>query len=364
MESLAQGVSQWHARSSMITCRNLSKQFRIYEKEAGFLGSLSSIVRRRYRLNAAVAQFDLDVGRGEVVGLLGPNGAGKTTLMKMLTGIIVPSSGHLRVLGFEPAQRAIEFRRRIALVMGQKSQLWWDIPALDSFMLLRRYYELDDKVFRQRLDELSELLDVQRLLKVHVRKLSLGERMKLELMASLLHEPEIMFLDEPTIGLDVVAQRSVREFLRTYQNQRGTTIILTSHYMADVEALCRRIVLVNGGRKHFDGPINAFASLLGRGKVVTVTFAQAVDRNEPVLSGLQPVWSESGRQVELRIDEAQLRPTMATILERLPVTDFTTEAMPVERVMATLLSRSEPANSGVDSSALSQARTTDRALDA
>ena len=217
------------------------------------MGSVKSIFHREYQEKIAVNSFDLKIPKGKIVGLLGPNGAGKTTLMKMFTGIIVPSHGEIKIAGHSPSKREIEFRKKIALVMGQKSQLWWDIPAMDSFELLQRYYELDHAYFKKRISEMAELLNVTSLLNTHIRKLSLGERMKMELMASLLHKPEVLFLDEPTIGLDLVAQENIRAFIKNYHEKNESTIIVTSHYMADVQELCEDIVLIFNGKKGFDG---------------------------------------------------------------------------------------------------------------
>ncbi len=322
----------------VIECHGLTKEFRTYKKQPGFLGTLKSFFVREQILNRAVDHFDLLLEPGALVGLLGPNGAGKTTLMKMLTGIIVPSSGKMKVLGFTPSERKLQFRRKIALVMGQKNQLWWDIPAMDSFLLLQKYYEIADGDFKKRVGFLSEMLDVEKVLHIHVRKLSLGERMKLELMASLLHEPEVIFLDEPTIGLDLVAQKNIRDFLRVYQEERQTTILLTSHYMADVEALCSRIVLILGGKKRFDDSITKFSQILGREKFVTFTFERGVDQTSEIWKSHDPKWKFEGRQVELRIPEERLRELSATILNQYPVVDFHTEKMPIERVMSTLIS--------------------------
>ena len=321
-----------------ISCQGLGKDFRHSHKDPGFLGSLRSFWRRSYEHKSAVQHFDLTIGQGEIVGLLGPNGAGKTTLMKMFTGIIVPSRGELRVLGHLPHRRELDLRRRIALVMGQKSQLWWDIPAMDSFLLLQKYYEIEEAAFKARLGELADLLGVQSLLRVHVRKLSLGERMKLELMACLLHQPDVLFLDEPTIGLDLVSQKNIREFILAYQRQYGTTVLLTSHYMADVAALCQRIVLVLGGSKRFDGPIQDFESVLGKQKYVTVDFSQGVDSQHPLWQDLDPSWNKDWTRVELRIPEAELRTRAIEILSAFPVTDFSMEKLPIERVMNQLLS--------------------------
>lgn len=325
----------------MIHCRNLSKKFKTYIKEPGIRGALKSFFKREYRISEAVKSFDLDVEPGEFIGLLGPNGAGKTTLMKMFTGIIAPSSGELTVINSTPFERQKAFRQKIALVMGQKSQLWWDIPAEDSFILLQKYYELEEKNFRKKLNELAEILDVKNLLQIHVRRLSLGERMKMELMACLLHDPEVVFLDEPTIGLDIVAQRNIREFLKHYQKTRKTTMILTSHYMADVEALCDRVVLILAGKKSFDGHIKNFEKILGKEKFVSISFSNSVSTNDPIWQKLSPVWNSTKNYVELRISEEELREVTVEILKQYPVVDFYTEKLPIERVMETLISRPE-----------------------
>ena len=321
----------------MIICQGLGKDFKHYQKTAGFVGSLKSFFHRTYERRAAVHNFDLEIEHGEMVGLLGPNGAGKTTLMKMFSGIIVPSHGKLQVLGHVPFEREQAFRKKIALVMGQKSQLWWDIPAMDSFLLLQKYYEIDTRDFKKRLGELSALLGVERQLQVHVRKLSLGERMKMELMACLLHRPDILFLDEPTIGLDIVAQRNIRDFIAQYQAQYKTTVILTSHYMADVEALCQRIVLVLGGTKRFDGPIREFSNILGREKFVSVTFSESIAHPTSFWTAFDPQWNESRTRVDLRVPEADLRSSAVEILQTFPVAEFSMEKLPIERVMNALL---------------------------
>lgn len=323
--------------TAAISSRSLSKQYRNYEQPPGVFASLKTLFHRRYRTVSAVSDFSFEIPAGEIVGLLGPNGAGKTTLMKMMTGIIEPSGGAVSVLGHTPFARSRDFRRRIALVMGQKSQLWWDIPALESFKLLQRYYEVSDEDFRKRLDQLTEILDVGRLLHVHVRKLSLGERMKMELIACLLHAPEILFLDEPTIGLDVVAQTAIREFLKRYQREKKTTIVLTSHYMADVQALCSRIVLILDGKKRFDGPLSRFETFIGSEKAVTLSFSDAVRRDDPILSPFHPEWSDDGARVALRLPEQELRVALQTLLHHLPVSDISTEKLPIERVMERLL---------------------------
>ena len=305
------------------------------------MGSLKSLVSRQYIDNMAVHNFSLSVSPGEIVALLGPNGSGKTTLMKMFTGIIVPSLGQLQVCGHTPSNREKAFRKKIALVMGQKSQLWWDIPAMDSLQLLQRYYEIDSKQFKQRLDELTDYLRVEKLLHIHVRKLSLGERMKLELMASLLHKPEIIFLDEPTIGLDLMAQENIREFIKKYHQEHQCTILLTSHYMADVEALCKRLVFMFNGEKYFDGKITQFAGILGLKKSVNFHFESAQNPQDSIWQDHRPVWNEQRTQVKLQLESSQLRTFSQNILTNYPVSDFFTEKTPIEKVLRTLIENPE-----------------------
>lgn len=321
----------------MIHSKDLSKTFQSYIKEPGFTGSLKAIFSRDYVYKDAVKNFNLETQKGEIIGLLGPNGAGKTTLMKMFTGIIVPSRGELTVMGYKPWERSKEFRKKIALVMGQKSQLWWDIPAMDSFLLLQKYYEIPDDMFQKRVSKMSDILQVEPLLKVHVRKLSLGERMKMELMASLLHNPEVIFLDEPTIGLDLVAQENIREFIQEYHRTHNTTIFLTSHYMADVQALCKRLVLIFNGEKHYDGTIEDFEDILGKHKIVSFYFSEMQNPKDPIWMKLDPKWNDSLDQVELKIPETELSEVTQKILLHNNVMDFHTEKMPIERVMKTLM---------------------------
>ena len=301
------------------------------------MGTLRSFISPHHTTFRAIDDFNLDIRAGDIVGLLGPNGAGKTTLMKMLTGIVEPTAGIARVLGYEPFRRPHDFRKRIALVMGQKSQLWMDIPAFDSFQLLQRYYEVSDADFSARVHSLGEMLGVRHLFHTHVRRLSLGERMKMELMACLLHNPDLCFLDEPTIGLDVVAQKQIRDFFKEYQRVNRTTIILTSHYMADIEALCPRIVLVLAGRKRFDGEIKEFETILGKEKFVSLVFSDRVDQSHPLWSDLNPQWDESGMSVELQIREEALREKSIQLMSAFPVVDYSTEKMPIERVLKALL---------------------------
>ena len=315
----------------------LSKKFISYKKQPGLSGSIKSLFKREYLEKRAVDNFSMEIQRGEIVGLLGPNGAGKTTLMKMFTGIIVPSSGSLHILGRNPWQREKFFRKKIALVMGQKSQLWWDIPAMDSFELLQKYYEIPRLEFNQRIQQMSQNLEVESLLHIHVRKLSLGERMKMELMASLLHNPEIIFLDEPTIGLDLVAQEKIREFIKNYRKQTNCSVIITSHYMADVEELCQRLILIFDGKNRFDGPLYRFSNIFGHEKKVSFSFSIPITEPPPWFKHLEPQWNEDKTFVELRISEDDLRKNTMEIIKNFPVVEFNTEKMPIERIMKTII---------------------------
>ena len=324
-----------------VKCRGLNKSFKKYQKEAGVIGSFKSFFSRRYEETFACKNFDLDVQKGELVGLLGPNGAGKTTLMKMFSGIIVPTSGECEIMGHIPHRRDIKFRKKIALVMGQKGQLWWDIPAMDSYLLLQKYYEIDKSKFHKRLGDLATSLGVDKQLNVHVRRLSLGERMKMELIACLLHEPETIFLDEPTIGLDLVSQRIIRDFISHHQATNMTTIFITSHYMADIDALCSRVVLMFDGKKSYDGSLDEFGNILGREKFITIRFERPVDVEDPIWTGYDPQWSDQNRQLELRLAEEGLRQSAIKILSSFPVAEFKVEKLPIERVMHEILLKPE-----------------------
>ena len=327
----------------MLKCQSLCKDFKVYKKEPGLKASLKSFFKRPYYIKEAVKNFSLSLDSHGLVGLLGPNGSGKTTLMKLFTGIIVPSGGSVTALGETPSKRKNSFKKNISLVMGQKSQLWWDIPAMDSLLLFQKYYEIEDDQFKKRVADLSEKLDTAKLLHIPVRKLSLGERMKMELMACLLHEPKIIFLDEPTIGLDIVSQKRVRRFLREYYESKKPLIILTSHYMADVEALCEKIILIIKGEKRFDGGMEAFKQNFKKGKAILF----APDRparpaEREWAAGLACQWSADGLQLKIRAPEERLREITIEALNRLPVSDFHTEKVSIEEIMDQILSSAEP----------------------
>lgn len=321
-----------------VTCSELSKDYQTYKKEAGLYGSIKSLLFRKTISKTALAPLQLNIESGEILGLLGSNGAGKTTLMKMLSGIIVPTFGSCQVFGETPHLRKNSFKRRIALAMGQKNQLWWDLPAQDSFNLLKEYYEISEVDYRERLGLLTEMMQVKEYLNVQVRRLSLGERMKVEIMACLLHQPELILLDEPTIGLDVVAQERLRQFFRDYHKEHKPTIILTSHYMNDIEALCPRIVMLSAGHKLFDGPIEKLTTVLESRKRLRLIFNtdHGVNTNDELIKCHHPHWPHEN-EVHLDINRDALREVTAELLHKLPVSDFTTEEVPFEAVMEEIL---------------------------
>jgi ABC-2 type transport system ATP-binding protein len=255
----------------MIEVKNLNKVFTAHIKEPGLAGSLKSLFKRDYVTKDALRDINLKIEQGEIIGLIGANGAGKTTLVKILAGIIHPTSGQVHVQGFIPWERNNQYRKQMSLIMGQKAQVWWDLPALDSFLLLQEIYQIPQNTFKKNVEFLADTLMVKDQLKIQVRKLSLGERMKIELMAALLHEPKVIFLDEPTIGLDISAQKAVRNFLKEYQKEFKPITILTSHYMEDIKELCPRIVIIKEGQFVFDGPISNIQKMIGDEKVLSIT---------------------------------------------------------------------------------------------
>src|SRR5438477_9497554 len=257
----------------IIEADGLSKTYRVYQKKEGFFGAVRGLFHREYKEVRAVDNVSFAIEPGEIVGFLGPNGAGKTTTLKMLSGLVYPTGGTARVLGHIPWQREDAFRRRFALVMGQKNQLWWDLPAADSFQLHREIYSLPRESFERTLGEVTEMFGVRDLTRQPVRELSLGERMKMELIAALLHQPQLLLLDEPTIGLDVIAQVTIQKCLRDYNSIRGVTILLTSHYMRDVEALCKRVLVITHGKLVYDGPLAGITEQFGKEKLLKLQFA-------------------------------------------------------------------------------------------
>lgn len=319
---------------AIIEIEKLSKSYRVYQKQEGLLAAVRGLWHREFRQVEAVRSIDLKVEQGEFVAFLGPNGAGKTTTLKLLSGVIYPSSGTARVMGHVPWQRDNAYRRRFALVMGQKNQLWWDLPAQESFRLHQQIYRIDTNAFQRTLDELTELLTVRPLLGRPVRELSLGERMKMELIAALLHSPEVLFLDEPTIGLDVIAQHNIQQFLKFYQHERKITILLTSHYMKDVAALCKRVVVITDGAVKFDGSLEQIIDDFSGDKILRLQLADG--QSAEGLERFATVDSVQLPKVNLRCQRVDVTRMLASILQQYQVDDIAVEDPPLEEVIAKL----------------------------
>jgi ABC-2 type transport system ATP-binding protein len=324
---------------AIIEIAGLKKSYRVYQKPEGLRASIAGLFHRQYRTVEAVRGIDLAVEQGEFVAFLGPNGAGKTTTLKLLSGVITPTSGTAHVMGHVPWNRENAYRRRFALVMGQKNQLWWDLPAQESFRLHQQIYRIEPADFQRTLDELTELLSVGKLLQQPVRELSLGERMKMELMAALLHSPDVLFLDEPTIGLDVVAQHQIQKFLREYQQVRRVTILLTSHYMKDVAALCQRVVIIAKGQIMYDGSLAGIVDRFSGCKIITLQFAD--DEALPSdLARYGDVIEQNPPKVKLRVDRRTVPEVLSSILENHDIEDVSVEDPPLEDVIAEMFTRS------------------------
>ena len=342
----------------MIEADRLSKTFIVHEKEPGLKGSLRALVRRKRIARHAAREVSFSVGAGEIVGLVGANGAGKTTVVKMLAGIIHPTSGTARVLGFEPWSRDDRLRRQIALVMGQKAQLWWDLPAADGFLLLREIYQIPHDRYRENLAYLSEVLGVGDEIRVQLRRLSLGERMKMELIAALLHSPRVVFLDEPTIGLDLSAQRAIRDFLLRYLEDHRPAMILTSHYMEDIERLCKRILILRRGELVYDGALATVADRHARHKVITAHLRrEGVGRDETRADGgrlgepgehggaegrarlaeLGQVLAAGGGELRLAVPRERVAEVASTVLAAYPVADLSIEEEDIASIIESII---------------------------
>lgn len=320
----------------VIEIKNLSKSYRVYQKREGVMASLKGLFHREYKEVHAVRDISLEVNQGEFVAFLGPNGAGKTTTLKLLSGVINPTSGECSVLGHVPWERKNEYRRRFALVMGQKNQLWWDLPAMESFRLNQHIYGIPADEFNRTRDELTDMLDVTRLLSQPVRELSLGERMKMELIAALLHKPDVLFLDEPTIGLDVIAQHKIQEFLKHYQEEQNNTILLTSHYMKDIAALCKRVVIIAGGSIYHDGSLDEIVDRFSSHKIVTLQMAN--DKSLEGLQNLPNVISVEAPKIKFRVDREDVGQSLGEILALHDVDDIVVEDPPLEEVISSAFS--------------------------
>ncbi|MCL5090787.1 MAG: ABC transporter ATP-binding protein [Patescibacteria group bacterium] len=317
--------------SSVIISSNLKKYFQVHKKEPGLSGSIKSLFSRKYEEVKAVDNISFGIDEGELIGFIGPNGAGKTTTLKCLSGLLYPTSGQVSVLGFNPWDRKNEFLKQISLVMGQKNQLWWDLPAIETFILNKEIYEIPPKQYEETLDELVELLEVKDVLKVQVRKLSLGQRMKCELIAALLHSPKVLFLDEPTIGLDVVSQKKMRDFIKEYNRRKKSTIILTSHYMDDVKELCKRVIIIDKGKLIFDGQLSEITEKYADHKIISVVFSKDIDPKKLDKVGMLQEYSFP--KAIFKINRGAVSVAAAELLQHFPIADLNIEEVPIEDVI-------------------------------
>ena len=307
-----------------ISVKNLNKVFTYYEKKEGFQHSLKNLLVRKQKTKEAVKNISFDIDSGDIIGFLGPNGAGKTTTLKMLSGILYPTSGEVHVLGYCPWKRQKEFKMKYSMVLGQKSQLWPDLPASETFRLNQYIYEVDERKCKMLLDELTEYLDVKHLLNVQVRRLSLGERMKLELIASLIHSPQLIFLDEPSIGLDLVSQKKIRSFIR-YK----TTVMITSHYMKDIEDLCERVIVINGGEKLYDGSLSDVNYMFKDIKIVNLELSSEID--DMKLGKFGVITKKDGLNCTMEVNRENLHEFIGYVTQKLNIKDISISDIPVEK---------------------------------
>lgn len=324
---------------AVIEVENLTKTFQTSKTAPGLMGAVRGLWKREYSEVVAVKNVNLRVEEGEFVGFLGPNGAGKTTTLKMLSGLLYPTSGTATVLGYRPWERKDGYRRQFSLLLGQKNQLWWDLPARESLELNARIYGLENRDFEKTVDELSELLSIRDKLSTAVRELSLGERMKCELIASLLHHPKVLFLDEPTIGLDVVSAKVVREFLRHHNRTCRTTILLTSHYMADIQELCERVVIIDRGTIFFDGRLEDIVDRFAGYKIVTLRLAEISVGPQRDMSSYGEVVERTQDGLKLKVPRDRVIATVKALLDTLPITDFGVEEVPIEEIIRQVFQR-------------------------
>jgi ABC-2 type transport system ATP-binding protein len=324
---------------AVIQAQGLTKTYRTYKKQPGFLGAIKGLFHREYETVVATKEVSFSVEEGELVGFLGPNGAGKTTTLKMLAGLLYPTSGAAQVLGYVPWERQDGYRRQFALLLGQKNQLWWDLPARESLELNSKIYGIPSASFNKTVDELTALLNVRDKLNVMVRELSLGERMKMELIAALLHQPRVLFLDEPTIGLDVISQKTVREFLRDHNAVRKTTMILTSHYMADIQELCQRVIIIDHGTIFFDGRLAEVLDRFADFKLITLQCSVASDQGRDELAKYGELVERTAATIKLKVKRDRVIEVCKALLDDFPVTDIDIQEVPIEDIIRQIFAR-------------------------
>jgi ABC-2 type transport system ATP-binding protein len=322
-----------------IEVSGLTKEFRTYKKQPGLAGAVKGLFRRQYDKTVAVNEVGFKIESGELVGFLGPNGAGKTTTLKMLAGLLYPTSGTAKVLGHTPWERHDDYRRQFALVLGQKNQLWWDLPARESLELNAKIYGIPKDRFEKNVGEMTALLGVQDKLNVSVRELSLGERMKMELIASLLHQPKVLFLDEPTIGLDVTSQKTVRDFIRRHNAEQKTTILLTSHYMGDIQELCERVIIIDHGKIFFDGKLGEIVDRFADFKLITIQCDKADTQPVEKMSGYGEMVEKSPTSIKLKVKRDRVIAVCKALLDELPVSDIDIQEVPIEDVIRQIFTR-------------------------
>lgn len=319
---------------SVVQVSCLKKYYQVHKKEPGLIGSVKSLFKRKYEEVKAVNNISFSIEEGELVGFIGPNGAGKTTTLKCLSGLLYPTSGKVSVLGFNPWERKPELQKQFALVMGQKNQLWWDLPPTETFILNKEIYEVPDDKYKKTMDELVKLLEVEDILDVQVRKLSLGQRMKCELIAALLHSPKVLFLDEPTIGLDVVMQKKMRDFIKDYNRRYKSTIILTSHYMGDIQELCQRVIIIDKGKIVFDGQLEEIIKKYADHKIISIILAKEVDPKR--LEGIGKIKEFEYPKLVFLVKRSQASVVASQVLDELPIADLNIEEPAIEDIIREL----------------------------
>lgn len=324
---------------NIISVSHLTKYYQVLQKEPGLSGSLKSLFNPQYNLVNAVNDLSFTLQQGELVGFIGPNGAGKTTTLKVLSGLLYPTSGEVSVLGFTPFERNNTYLKSISLVMGQKNQLWWDLPPIDTFHLNKEIYEVSDQEFQRTVSEMTHLLNIEQILKTPVRKLSLGQRMKCELVAALIHRPQVLFLDEPTIGLDVVMQKTLRDFIKEYNRKYQATILLTSHYMEDVKELCKRVIIIDKGRIIYDGSLSKITQKFATNKKITLVLAKEIDLKS--LAQVTEIKEVEFPQVILNVPRNKVSQVTAKLLQKFPVADLNIEEEQIEDVIRKIFSGRE-----------------------